>query len=77
MKSLTFNQLNQYNEQGFVAPIDVLSIKDANNIRQEIDAIENQWPNELDGIGRNYVHMISPVLDEVCHNFIFLTFGDL
>ena len=68
MKSLTFNQLNQYNEQGFVAPIDVLSIKDANNIRQEIEAIENQWPNELDGIGRNYVHMISPVLDEVCHN---------
>ena len=68
MKSLTLDQINQYNEQGFVAPIDVLSTNDANNIRQEIEVIENQWPNELDGMGRNYVHMISPVLDEVCHN---------
>ncbi len=30
--------------------------------------IENKWPNELKGAKRNYVHMISPILDEVCHN---------
>ena len=68
MKSLTPDQLNQYNQQGYVAPIDVLSTKEAFKIRNEIEEIENKWPNELDGIGRNYVHMISPVLDKICHN---------
>ena len=68
MKSLTPEQLNQYNQQGYVAPIDVLSTKEAFKIRNEIEEIENKWPNELDGIGRNYVHMISPVLDKICHN---------
>ena len=37
-------------------------------LKTEIEKIEKRWPNELDGLGRNYVHMISPVFDKVCHN---------
>ena len=36
--------------------------------RYSFQKIESKWPNELEGIGRNYPHMISPILDEVCHN---------
>ena len=68
MSSLTFKQLKDYEDYGFVAPIDVLTSDEANEIKTEIEKIEKKWPNELDGLGRNYVHMISPVFDKVCHN---------
>ena len=66
--SLTSKQLNQYECDGYVAPIDVLLKKEAYEIRKEIEEIENKWPSELEGLGRNYVHLISPVFDKVCHN---------
>jgi len=68
MSFLTADQVNQYNDQGYIAPINILTLEEANEIRNEIEKIENKWPNELEGLGRNYVHLISPVLDKVCHN---------
>ena len=68
MAHLTTKQLKDYEDYGYVSPIDVLTLDEASEIRKEIEVIENRWPNELDGIGRNYVHMISPIFDKVCHN---------
>ena len=68
MAHLTTKQLKDYEDYGYVSPIDVLTLDEASEIRKEIEVIENRWPNELDGLGRNYVHMISPVFDKVCHN---------
>ncbi len=68
MTYLTNIQLNEYNNKGFVAPLDILTSNEALELRKEIEKIESKWPNELEGIGRNYPHMISPILDEVCHN---------
>jgi len=68
MPSLTPKQLKQYEEDGYVASIDVLSKDEAVEIRKEIELIEKKWPNELEGLGRNYIHLISPVFDKVCHN---------
>ena len=68
MSSLTSDQLKQYEEEGYVAPIDVLSKEEAKEIRDEIELIEKKWPNELEGLGRNYIHLISPVFDKVCNN---------
>ncbi len=68
MANLSDQQIKFYNEKGYVAPIDVLSIQEANEIRIEIETIEKQWPNALEGLGRNYVHMISPVFNNVCLN---------
>ena len=68
MTNLSDQQINFYNQKGYVAPIDVLSKKEANEIRQEIEIIEKKWPNALEGIGRNYVHLISPILNKVCIN---------
>ena len=58
MTSLTTKQLKDYEDHGFVAPIDVLTLDEANEIKTEIENIEKRWPNELDGLGRNYIHMI-------------------
>ena len=68
MSSLTSDQLKQYEEEGYVAPIDALSKEEAKEVREEIELIEKKWPNELEGIGRNYIHLISPVFDKVCNN---------
>ena len=68
MSSLSSAQIQQYKNDGYIAPLDVLSKDEALEIREEIELIEKKWPDELDGLGRNYVHMISPVFDKVCHN---------
>ena len=68
MAKLSEQQIKFYDEKGYIAPIDVLSNHEANQIRQEIETIEKKWPNALEGIGRNYVHLISPVFNKVCLN---------
>jgi len=66
MSSLTVKQIQQYQDEGYVSPIDVLSKDEAKEIRDEIENIEKKWPNELEGLGRNYVHLISPVFNKIC-----------
>ncbi len=68
MSVLTSKQLTQYNNNGYVAPIDILSLQEAKKIKKEIEYIEKKWPNELIGLDRNNVHYISPVFDQVVHN---------
>jgi ectoine hydroxylase-related dioxygenase (phytanoyl-CoA dioxygenase family) len=68
MPMLSNKELKDYNDNGFVAPIDVLSLKEAETIKKEIEHIEKKWPDELVGLGRNNVHYISPIFDQVCHN---------
>ena len=68
MTYLTSNQLKQYNEKGYLAPIDILSKQDALDAREEIEKIEKEMPNEIDNSGRYNVHLISPKLDSIVHN---------
>ena len=68
MSYLSSNQLKQYEEEGFVSPINIFSKDKAKQIRNEIELIENNMPEELDNSGRYNAHLISPLLDEVTHN---------
>ena len=68
MSMLSDKELKDYKDNGFVAPIDVLSLEEAREIKKEIENIEKKWPDELVGLGRNNVHYISPIFDQVCHN---------
>ena len=68
MTYLTSNQLKQYQEEGYLAPIDVLSKDEAFASREEIELIEKEIPNEIDKSGRYNVHLISPKLDSIVHN---------
>ena len=82
MTYLSDQQIKFYNEKGYVAPIDVLSTQEANEIREEIETIEKKWPNALEGLGRNYVHMISPIFNKKCCStnkniFFFFSFNSI
>ncbi len=68
MAYLSPNQLKQYEDEGFVSPINVFSKEKAKEIRDEIELIEKEIPEELEKSGRYNAHLISPLLDEVTHD---------
>ena len=68
MAYLNADQLKQYNDLGYISPIDILSASEALEVRNEIEFIEKKLPNEIDKSGRYNVHLISPKLDSIVHN---------
>jgi chlorinating enzyme len=68
MTGLTNDQLNHYKEKGYISPINALTSSEAKEIRDEIEKIEKNWPGALEGINRNYIHLISPIFNKVCLN---------
>ncbi len=68
MTGLTTNQLEHYKNKGYISPINALDSSEAKEIRDEIEKIEKDWPNALEGINRNYIHLISPIFNKVCLN---------
>ncbi len=68
MTGLTEEQLNHYKNKGYVSPVSALTSVEAKEIRDEIEKIEKDWPGALEGINRNYIHLISPIFNKVCLN---------
>ena len=68
MTYLSPNQLKQYEDKGFISPINIFTKEKAKKIRGEIELIEKTIPGELEKSGRYNTHLISPLLDEVTHN---------
>ena len=65
---LTANQLKEYNEKGYLAPIDILSSEEVKKIRVEIESIEKKWPDQINGLNRNNIHYYSPIFDQIVPN---------
>ena len=68
MIGLTAKQLEHYKNKGYVSPVNALTFSEAKEIRGEIEKIEKNWPSALEGINRNYIHLISPIFNKVCLN---------
>jgi chlorinating enzyme len=68
MTRLTEEQLDHYKNKGYVSPVNALTSIEAKEIRDEIEKIEKDWPGALEGINRNYIHLISPIFNKVCLN---------
>ena len=68
MTDLTAEQLNHYKNKGYISPVSALSSSEAKEISDEIEKIEKEWPGALEGINRNYIHLISPIFNKVCLN---------
>ena len=68
MIGLTSKQLEHYKNKGYVSPVNALSSSEVKEIRDEIEKIEKDWPSALEGINRNYIHLISPIFNKVCLN---------
>ena len=58
MTYLSSNQLKQYEDQGYISPIEVLSSSEALEAREEIELIEKKMPNEIDKSGRYNVCLL-------------------
>ena len=50
MSLLNAKQLKDYNNNGFISPIDILSAEATAEIKKEIEYIEKKWPDELIGL---------------------------
>ena len=68
MTGLTADQLNHYKDKGYISPVNALTSSEAKEIRDEIEKIEKKWPGALEGINRNYIHLISPIFNKICLN---------
>ena len=68
MTGLTTDQLNHFKDKGYISPVNALTSSEAKEIRNEIEKIENKWPGALEGINRNYIHLISPIFNKICLN---------
>ena len=50
MSYLSSNQLKQYEDQGYISPIEVLSSSEVLEARTEIELIEKKLPYEIDNL---------------------------
>ncbi len=65
---LTQNQIDRYQRDGFVAPVDVISPEQAADIRGQLEEAERRWPEVLAGPGRNNPHLCFSFFDELAHH---------
>ena len=65
---LTAAQKAAYEQDGFVAPIDIFSPEEAADIRAALEEAERRWPEGMAGANRNNAHYVLPVLDSVTHD---------
>ncbi len=67
-KVLTDRQIAQYQNDGFLHPVQIISPDEAAQMRQELEQIEKDHPEVLVGAGRNNAHLVLPFLDAFVHN---------
>jgi len=65
---LTKEQIDLYNRDGFIAPIDIYSREEAAAIRQELEGLEASYPEAVTGRNRNNVHYVTSLFDKIVHN---------
>ena len=71
-KFLTEKQIKQYNDEGFIAPIRVMSEDEAIKVKDRVEEAEKAFPKEFNPKNRNNLHLTFMVLDELAHNQIIL-----
>lgn len=71
-KILTQQQVEQYRQQGFLSPIDVMSEDEASRYAQQLQAAEVEYPQELNAENRNNPHLAFGFLDQLAHHPVIL-----
>ena len=67
-KVLSQQQIDQYHEQGFIAPVDVMPESEALEYAQRLQTAELEYPEELNAENRNNPHLAFKFLDELVHH---------
>lgn len=71
-KVLTKEQIEQYHDQGFISPVKIMSEQDALLIKDELEQVEAEFPNEINAESRNNLHLSFAFLDSLAHNTIIV-----
>ena len=71
-KVLNEKQIEQYHDEGFIAPIRVMSEEEALKVKERVEEAEKAFPEEFNPENRNNLHLTFMVLDELAHNPIIL-----
>ena len=71
-KILSQQQIDQYHEQGFLAPVDVMPEEEALEFARRLQEAEHRYPDELNAENRNNSHLSFIFLDELVHHPLIL-----
>ena len=71
-KVLTKSQIEQYHDEGFISPVRVISEQEAHLIKQELEMVEAEFPEEINAESRNNLHLSFAFLDALAHNEIII-----
>ena len=69
---LTKLQIEQYHDEGFISPIRVISEQEALSIKDELEQVEKEFPEEINSESRNNLHLSFAFLDALAHNKIIV-----
>ena len=67
-KFLTAAQIQAYERDGFVAPLDLMSVDEAVEVRARLELVEGRYPEVFRGSGRNNTHLLFGFLDALVHD---------
>ena len=67
-KRLTPAQVEQYHEDGFCSPVDVMTRAEAECFRARLEEAEARYPEALGPTARNNAHLAFTFLDEIIHH---------
>ena len=67
-KILTEQQIEQYQDEGYISPVRVVSKAEALSIKSQLEDMEAQFPEEVNAESRNNLHLSFEFLDALAHN---------
>ena len=71
-KVLTKQQIEQYHDEGFISPVRVISENEALSIKNQLEQVEADFPDEINAQSRNNLHLSFAFLDALAHNTIIV-----
>ena len=71
-KVLTKEQIEQYHDEGFISPVRVISENEALSIKNQLEQVEADFPDEINAQSRNNLHLSFAFLDALANNTIIV-----
>ena len=68
MSGLSAKEVQLYQKNGYISPLNILSEKEAISFHEELQSIESKHGSDLTGLGRNNTHQVIPFIDQLVHH---------
>ena len=68
MTALTTDQTTFYQQNGYLAPIEIFTEDEARSLYETFQQLERDYGKVLQGYGRNNSHQVLPPFDQIAHH---------